>query len=125
MELEWDEHDYPTEDTLKAIRDWPVERWWELLEQLEAGWCRYGSWKRTRRRLRLATGGWSGNEDIIGELRGTWLWWLAWESHHRGGLYIFDLSTLYRLARPPGKAQGPRARREHSARVDRSLGASE
>lgn len=95
-ELEWDDHAYPTDESLAAIRAWPVEGWRALLEQLRPGWEHYGSWRRRGPILRLATGGWSGNEEIIGELRGTWLWWLAWRSSHRGGLHVFDLSTLER-----------------------------
>jgi hypothetical protein len=40
--------------------------------------------------LRLVTGGWSGCEDMIGELRENYLWWgMFWYSIHRGGLFVF------------------------------------
>ena len=40
-------------------------------------------------RLEVATGGWSGCEEILSETRGT-LWHMAfWESTHRGGLEVF------------------------------------
>jgi len=40
-------------------------------------------------RLEVATGGWSGCEEILSETHGT-LWDTAfWESTHRGGLEVF------------------------------------
>jgi hypothetical protein len=38
---------------------------------------------------RIATGGWSGNEDIISNLAETFFWMRFWQSTHRGGGYIF------------------------------------
>jgi hypothetical protein len=48
-------------------------------------------------RLELVTGGWSENEEFIGDLRSVdnvkqsrWMFWMTcWESSHRGGLHVF------------------------------------
>jgi len=39
----------------------------------------------------LATGGWSGNEEIISHLEGTFFWMKFWYSHVRGGGFTFYL----------------------------------
>lgn len=41
--------------------------------------------------LRLSTGGWSGNEDIITELEKTAFWMMRWYKEIRGGHYWFEL----------------------------------
>lgn len=42
-------------------------------------------------RWRIATGGESRNEDVIGELENTMFWYMYWESIHRGGGYDFHI----------------------------------
>jgi len=43
------------------------------------------------RHLRLATGGWSGNDDVISALRANkHVWLLTWQLSARGGLHIFQ-----------------------------------
>jgi len=37
--------------------------------------------------IQLSTGGWSGNEQIVGELQKTFFWARFWEAHYRGGHY--------------------------------------
>lgn len=39
--------------------------------------------------VRLATGGWSGNEDVIAALTGTCFAVTFWEATHRGGLHVY------------------------------------
>jgi len=41
--------------------------------------------------LKLITGGWSGNEEIITALAQTMFWSLFWEKSERGGLYVFEV----------------------------------
>jgi hypothetical protein len=42
-------------------------------------------------RLEIATGGWSGCEELIATVRNT-LWHLKyWESTHRGGLWVWEV----------------------------------
>lgn len=43
-------------------------------------------------RVRLAPGGWSGNEDIIKALRNNELFWMCYyEEWKRGGLWVFEI----------------------------------
>lgn len=39
--------------------------------------------------IRMATGGWSGNEEIIGAIQRTMFHFAFWYTIHRGGLYVF------------------------------------
>ena len=97
-----DKDGYPTEEELETIRKWDwidgdirklldhvEECWWEP----EWGFCLTG--KRVLR-LELHTGGWSGNEEIIGVLQDTMFWTLYWERSKRGGHYIFKIPPLKR-----------------------------
>ena len=82
--------DYPTDAELKEIEEWrgdPAgwlarirELWWggDHLVWIEDGiWC-------------FSTGGWSGNEDIIGAaMNNRILWMMHWETSRRGGRYEF------------------------------------
>lgn len=43
-------------------------------------------------RIRLVTGGWSRNEEIIEDLAETFFHALFWESIHRDGLHIYHVS---------------------------------
>jgi hypothetical protein len=40
--------------------------------------------------LELVTGGWSGNEEIIGILEDTFFWFIFWQLSERGGRYVFS-----------------------------------
>jgi len=86
--------EYPTEDELKKIETWPFENWEGLLAFIEPLWIHYGRFTRKDNVLELATGGWSGNEDIIQSLRKNLFWMITWESSHRGGLFVFDLKCF-------------------------------
>ena len=83
--------DYPTERELQRIADWPVRDPAGLLDFIGNLW-HFGDWGFKVRgkkvlRVELHTGGWSGNEEIIGCLEKTWLWYLSWEKSTRGGHY--------------------------------------
>ena len=102
----FDADGYPSEDTLSALRDWPMTDSAGALDFLKAAWSSYGTATHTltahegylvhaepdRKYLRVATGGWSGNESLIQAMReaplgGVWMW--TWQLSARGGLYIF------------------------------------
>ena len=83
---------YPTEEAVDRIAayDLTIQPFEDFLELLRRNWSGYGSWKRTKTRLRLATGGWSGCEDVIGALQRNFVFQaLCWQSSHRGGLHIY------------------------------------
>ncbi len=89
---------YPTEGQLQTIKEFdltkkPIR---ELLDYVEPLW-EYGDWGfvRTRHKLELHTGGWSGNEDILEALHHNFLFWsMCWKSSRRGGHYVFNGSML-------------------------------
>lgn len=85
---------YPHEIELQRIRTWPMDDFRALMEYVRLRWkyADMGGWRQRGDRFRLATGGWSGNESLIGALESNWgfraLCGLSW---HRGGLYFFDV----------------------------------
>jgi hypothetical protein len=85
------DHDgYPTEESLTQLRKWPYTDVAGWLEHARALWYYPEAATVEGKRYRFATGGWSGNEDVIGAMRDNhMLWMLCWESSHRGGLYYF------------------------------------
>jgi len=96
---------YPTEYGLKQIRKWrigtdadicnrkAVEAFIDLIHSM--WWTpEWGFTERLRKGkiyLELHTGGWSGNEEIIGELKKTFFWFFYWQMSKRGGHYWFEV----------------------------------
>ena len=101
-----DSDGYPTEAALERIKKWdfkdnsgPVDLlefvrsiWWS------ADWGFRGPERTTGPirgkvlRFRLSTGGWSGNESIIGAMLGNAVFWLmCWQQSRRGGHFVFDV----------------------------------
>jgi len=94
-----DENGYPTEKEILTIKNWNVVEGdvMELVEYVRTKWWQRG-WGFTLEddKLELHTGGWSGNEEIIGALQSNTMFWMFyWEQSKRGGHYYFDL-TRYR-----------------------------
>jgi hypothetical protein len=102
---------YPTNDELKQIREWQYEDDYEKLAEFVCeiwNWPEFGAtfrdWAKDDfdmpyRELRLATGGWSGNESIINALYNNMMFrMLCWYSNHRGGLHIFHIVKLKETA---------------------------
>jgi len=66
----------------------------------------YGSWKivenynndllkdKSFDALRIATGGWSGNESVIQQMEKTIFWSICWKASVSGGLYILDYDKV-------------------------------
>lgn len=86
---------YPTEETLTEIQYWPVktsEDWIQLMGFIKSIWryADFGYWEEDENYFKIATGGWSGNEDIIRALSlNTW-WDIKWELSRKGGAYEFS-----------------------------------
>ena len=97
-----DKDGYPSERTLERLSGWdmltqPLE---ELLSLLATNWkwgLKRTDWKDGTIKLYLATGGWSGNEEIIAALSNNYLFWsLCWDKSKRGGAYWFTISPALR-----------------------------
>ena len=100
-----DEYEYPTDEELSRITDWDIlkEGVRPLIEYIQSLWWMpewgfvlrdgYTRWNRRHaKKLELHTGGWSGNESIIGALQQNWLFWsLFWEKSEVGGHYWFTI----------------------------------
>ena len=97
--------DYPTDDELKRLetRDWHdangaleyVRLLWKwcdrVTDTLRPCECDILHAEPGNRYLRCSTGGWSGNEDVIGALRTNFMVWaLTWRLTSIGGLHIFQ-----------------------------------
>ncbi len=106
-EPEWldESGEYPSDAALERIKAWPWEDVFGCLDFVASiwHWPDFGVSHELRpeeyhvchtdngdRFLRLATGGWSGNEDIVGALELNWgVQAMAWQLSGRGGLHIF------------------------------------
>lgn len=98
---ELDDDGYPTDETLDAIRQYPIlcaADCEDLLTLIEPIWTfkNYISKDSDTGLWTVSTGGWSGNESIISALEENALFWtLYWIQSRRGGHYIFgDLGNL-------------------------------
>ena len=89
-----DEYEYPTRYAIRRIRTWPYEKGWvALMDYVKARWWtpEWG-WTQEGRFYRFSTGGWSGNESLVGAMEGNRMFWsLCWESSRRGGHYVIEI----------------------------------
>jgi hypothetical protein len=86
--------EYPTDEELERIKNWPMADPMGWLDYCASIW-HWGKDYAYREGdiYYFHTGGWSGNEDIIGAMRETQngiLWMLMWSQSNRGGHYIFS-----------------------------------
>ncbi len=105
QEPTFDVDGYPTEETLKTIREWPRGPGWaflDLMEYVREAW-KYGDRgfnvkdvaDTPFKRYSISAGGWSGNEDLIVSMRENRMFWaMCWEEERRGGHYIFELREV-------------------------------
>lgn len=101
---DFDADGYPTEGTLDAIRDWPIDTLADMEAAMDfagSAW-RYDAWSkergwtdpddgnRPRVRYVFSTYGWSGNESIVDAIEGNQMLQMigAW-SWRRGGHYEY------------------------------------
>ncbi len=98
-----DENGYSDEKSLKEIEKWDILKQGVqgLLDLVEEN-THFGDWSFCIKgkhilRLEYHTGGWSGNEDVIGALRRNHLFWgMFWQKSERGGHYYFRISKAWR-----------------------------
>ena len=103
-----DEEGYPTDEALKYFRNWGSEKidgelvfgkffnntdYTDLLDYIKQLWY-YGSdaYNKEDGMFELHTGGWSGNESIIEELKNTSFWLIKFRAYSCGGHYYFRLN---------------------------------
>ena len=92
---------YPTEEELEKIRTWshPKYDYTGLLDYVGSHWWypEYFHKEPTKAgaQYKISTGGWSGNEELIGALQENLVFWgLCWVSSRRGGHYEFETRKL-------------------------------
>mgnify|MGYP000973252424 FL=1 len=90
--------DYPTDRQLKMIRYWDstIEELYDFIVELweyEPPSMRNGfnSLRKYVYKMEIHTWGWSGNEDIVEELKHTMFWIVCWQKSTRGGHYYFEI----------------------------------
>lgn len=102
--LELDQYGYPPEEWLASIRDarptmaeaaqWMRETLPDLVANVGYGRVTMDFFPQAQHsvhELRIATGGWSGMEDLMSAVMGNIALVYYWQSTHRGGLYVFQV----------------------------------
>lgn len=97
--------DYPDDNEIQRIKDWPLEDVMGLIEFVKSIWHWRDYAERNGNKFELHTGGWSGNEEIIEALMDTMFWSMCWESSRRGGHYYFEIPGYF-LAKALEKKDG-------------------
>jgi hypothetical protein len=98
--------EYPTEEQLKAIEEWDYTDleglfrfiqsiWWMGEDMAEISDVKKDEYGREYRMVKLVTGGWSGNEDILRALHKNYMvGMISWQSSFRGGLHIYHIRKI-------------------------------
>lgn len=98
-----DDYEYPTDEQLQRVREWPVTDIPGLMDYVKSLWWApdWGWHEEGDGRYRISTGGWSGNESIIEAWEGNQMvWFICWVESRRGGHYKFEISKEF--SRPGG-----------------------
>lgn len=88
---------YPSDVELQRIEEWPYTDLIGLFDYIGERWMYKDYWEkvvdnRLRVKLSVSTGGWSGNESLIGALeKNIMAWTLTWQESRRGGHYKFEI----------------------------------
>lgn len=92
---EWLDGDgYPTEAALSHIAKWDPNDPQACLDFVRSLWCYPDYVTSNGDMYRFATGGWSGNESLIGALQeNVSIWSLCWMSSQRGGVHCFSVTA--------------------------------
>jgi hypothetical protein len=100
-----DEDGYPTEAALEYIKNWHLmikdgEEWKSgelymdyrgLIDYIKSIWTYDDAIHEEDGLLEIHTLGWSGNEDIIHELKQTAFWMMRLQAYQTGGHYYFRM----------------------------------
>lgn len=89
----FDASGYPTDETEREITEWTYEQGYHsLMAYVCRAWKYPTAFSIEGDEYRLSTGGWSGNEQLIGALeRNRVFWALCWKSSNRGGHHVFTV----------------------------------
>lgn len=86
--------EYDETSEIKKIREWPWQDGWaDLLAFVRTFW-HIPDWgfKQDGKDYAISTGGWSGNEELMGALRANIMFWMVcWKSSRRGGHFEFEI----------------------------------
>lgn len=90
----FDADGYPTDETLRAISEWPVpDDTQGLIEFVMAAWKYPDAIRYKNRWFTFETGGWSGNESIVAALNKNLMFRvLYWYESRRGGHYEYRVT---------------------------------
>jgi hypothetical protein len=106
----YDMSGYPSNQALRFIKKYDTlkEPVIDLVNFIIQIW-HFQEWgvKFRGRKLQLHTGGWSGNEEIIGAMMDNAMFWgLCWEKSERGGHFWFELPDFLvkRKGVPPAES---------------------
>jgi len=100
-----DDDGYPEEEELEEIKNWKpeghwsgTEPWLPILELVCGAWNHdMGKVVLEHQTATLITGGWSGNEDVLGALSDNFsAWSLLWIASFRGGKHVFGIRDFHR-----------------------------
>lgn len=103
--MSYDGYEYAKQRELTRIAKWNYADPWGWFEYVIARWW-MPAWgiRRVRNRLYMSTGGWSGNEEIIGAMRKNYLLWgKTWYVHRTGGHFIFKVPPMKKVIDPKRK----------------------
>ncbi len=102
--LSLDEYGYPPDEWLASIRDarptmeeakkWMRDTLPDLVRKVGYGRVTMDFFPQAEHsvyELRIATGGWSGTEDLLSAVMSNVALAYYWQSTHRGGLYVFQI----------------------------------
>jgi len=102
----FDKEGYPTDATLKAIKEWGFEDRGNLMKFMAECWCYEEQAKETYPGLWVfATCGWSGNESLIYALMENMIWHVIDKLQLSGGFYTFAVTepAKNRLSKKKGQ----------------------
>ena len=103
-----DENGYPTNEALDYIKNWAIIHeqlgsktgfkcgkglYDELIAYIKELWTYNDAIEYKDGLLEIHTYGWSGNEEIISELKNTDLWLMKFRAQQSGGHYYFKIDS--------------------------------
>ena len=91
--IELDSDGYPTSECIQQIKTYSGSHR-ELMRQIAFLFGTYGRCEAEGNVWRVATGGWSGCEEVIAALKENTIFWVTcWKQSSRGGGFEFETKT--------------------------------